>query len=189
MYSKEYWNLSRSTKALGVIWIRDVLVKIGLNQKTVCAKMKNKARATGATLFSGSNLTREFFLWLMNNEDFDVKNWSVSLKKAGDFDAGWNFKIEGSHLKYREIRKAKCEYPYKCNTTMNCEYADMCKSPLAETQLRLAQRGLLKNDVSSEFMYLFFKDGIPYLTKRTNGKMITKKAKKESNLEWRWIDA
>ena len=69
--------------------------------------MKNKARAIKKNLYIGGNLTKDCFIDLMNDPDFSVVKWSVTLKKPGIFDSEWNFYIEGWHLRYTKDAKVK----------------------------------------------------------------------------------
>lgn len=102
MHSEEYWNLSRAKHALKVWSESDVLAAIGMNQKNICNKMRNKARAIKKSLYIGGNLTRDCFLDLMNDPDFEVRKWTATLKVPGVLNSGWNFYIEGYHLYYKQ---------------------------------------------------------------------------------------
>lgn len=148
MHSEEYWNLLRARHALNLMSEHEVLELIGMNQKTICARMENSARAVRKELYIGSNLTKDCFLDMMNDENFIVRKWSVTIKKPGELNSGYNFYVEGHYLKYLNNNVIHCEYPFKCNTTLDCRYANICKSPLAEIQQKISKVGLLPKEAS-----------------------------------------
>jgi len=100
MHSEEYWKRMRLGIALKIPFEKTNEV-LGFTRNVVCKKLRNRARCKRKLYDSASNLTADSFVFLLQNEEFQMTGWDVHLKEPGDLEKGWNFKIQGYHLYFR----------------------------------------------------------------------------------------
>jgi len=67
-----------------------------------CKYMENRARCIDKQYYISSNLSKDYFIHLMTDCDFEVLNWNVTLLDTNNYKKGFNYKIKGYNLIYKK---------------------------------------------------------------------------------------